>query len=128
MSTSTALSPAIQAIEAQLHDLDEALAGQDPARLEASAQQLHRVLADALTAFRHAAAEGHEPMSADLRHRLSLAQTRVMQLQQNLHFAASSITRTLDVLLPRTDGASPSTSPIEGPRTVASQALNAYKG
>jgi len=91
----------VEAIEARLVELDDALAQPDPLRLEACAQDLHRTLADSLSAFRHASATGADPMSADLRHRLSLAQTRVIQLQQNLHYATHAISRTLDVLLPR---------------------------
>ncbi len=118
----------VEAIEARLRELDEALAQPDPARLETCAQDLHRTLADSLSAFRHAASTGADPMSADLRHRLSLAQTRVVQLQQNLHYATHAISRTLDVLLPREADAPAGTASTTGPRTRTAEALNAYKG
>jgi len=118
----------VEAIEARLVELDDALAQPDPLRLEACAQDLHRTLADSLSAFRHASATGADAMSADLRHRLSLAQTRVIQLQQNLHYATHAISRTLDVLLPREADAPAGTAPTAGPRTRTAAALNAYKG
>jgi len=118
----------VEAIEARLRELDEALALPDPARLEVCAQDLHRTLADSLSAFRHATSTGADPMSADLRHRLSLAQTRVVQLQQNLHYATNAISRTLDVILPRETDAPSGTASTGGPRTRTAAALNAYKG
>jgi alkylation response protein AidB-like acyl-CoA dehydrogenase len=92
------LTPHVAAIEAQLAVLDEALVSQDAGAVAACTQALHRSLADALAAFRHA---GPDALTPQLRHQLLLAQARVTGQQSTVHRAASSIERTLSVLLPQ---------------------------
>lgn len=122
------LTTHVQAIEAQLHDLDEALRERDTVHLEAASGALHRALADALASFRRAQKAGAEPLPQPLRHRLMLSQTRVAGLQQTLLVASSSIERTLSVLLPRDESVTVITSSNAGPRTPTAAALNAYRG
>ena len=85
-------------IEAQLSGLDEALRTQDSSRLEQAAKALHKTLADALVACRHAQQVGQEPLPVELRQKLLLAQARVAGLQTITHRASSSIERTLAIL------------------------------
>ncbi len=122
------LSAHVQAIEAQIDGLDAALREQDSAQLEQMSSALHRALADALLSHQAAQQAGSEPLPQELRSRLMLAQTRAASLQQVLHFASSSIERTLAVLLPRDESAGLMTSSKAGPRTAVATALNAYKG
>jgi len=122
------LNAHVQAIEAQLQDLDVALREGDNARLGECSAALHVALASALASFRMAQQQGREPMPQELRRRLMLAQTRVAGLQQVLHFASASIERTLAVILPRDESAAPITSSNAGPRTPVAAALNAYRG
>jgi argininosuccinate lyase len=122
------LTAHVQAIEAQLHDLDTALRERDTAHLESASGSLHHALANALVSFRRAHQLGAEPLPQALRHRLTLAQTRVAGLQQTLHAASSSIERTLSVLLPRDESVTLITSSNAGPRTPVAAALNAYRG
>lgn len=88
-------------IEACLHDLDEALRTHDAPGMEKASQALHQTLAAAMAAFRHAQHLGNEPISGELRQRLTLAQTRVSALQSAVHRASTSLQRTLGVLLPQ---------------------------
>jgi len=98
------LSVAVSAIEQSLQTLDVAFAAHDAVAIEASSQALHKALADAVVAFRHAAHEGHSPVTPELRQRLLLAQSRVLGQQNAVHRAAGSIERTLSVLLPQSEG------------------------
>jgi len=99
------LSAAVSAIEQGLQALDAAFSAHDPAAIETSSQALHRALADAVVAFRHASRDGQTPITPELRQRLLLAQSRVMGQQQSVHRAAGSIERTLSVLLPQPESA-----------------------
>ncbi|RZI84917.1 MAG: hypothetical protein EOP38_06930 [Rubrivivax sp.] len=92
------LSPHVAAIEQQLEVLDAALLSQDAGAVDACTQALHRALADALAAFRHA---GPDALTPQLRQQLLLAQARVTGQQATVRRAASSIERTLSVLLPQ---------------------------
>lgn len=121
------LSSHVHDIEVQLQVLDERLRAQDSPGTEAASAALHKVLADALVAFRHAQHLGQEPLSQDLRHRLMLAQTRAMGLQQSAQRASSSLQRTLNVLLVSDEPAGSSTYESLGPRTGPGAAIKAYK-
>lgn len=117
----------VQAIEDRLLELDEALRGQDAARIDEATLALQKGLADALAAFRSARQAGQDPLTPDLRQKLSLAQIRLTTLQTSVHLASASMRRTLDVLFPPgADGVPVATS--SAPRTVAAAALNAYRG
>jgi hypothetical protein len=89
----------VQGIEAHLIDLDAHLRTQNLLAIEEASASLHKALADALVAFRHAQQQGQVPLSAELRGRLMLAQARVTGLQQSVHRASASLQRTLGVLL-----------------------------
>lgn len=92
-------------IEARLHDLDEALRSHDAPGMERASQALHQSLAEAMAAFRHAHQTGGDPLSADLKQRLVLAQTRVTGLQVAVSRASATLQRTLGVLLVQPDEA-----------------------
>ena len=94
------LAPQVAAIERHLLAPDAALGAQDRAGMEACSAELHRTLADALAVFRHAVQAGVQPLSPELRQKLLLAQARVTGQQSSVHRAASSIERTLGLLLP----------------------------
>lgn len=98
LSPALDLTPHIAAIEAQLGELDAALVAQDAQAIESCSQGLHRSLADALAAFRHA---GPDAMTPQLRQQLLLAQARVTGQQSTVRKAAMSIERTLGMLLPQ---------------------------
>ncbi|MGH6646146.1 hypothetical protein [Aquabacterium sp.] len=114
------LTPHIAAIEAQLGGLDAALLAQDAQAIESCSQDLHRALADALAAFRHA---GPDAMTPKLRQQLLLAQARVMGQQSTVRKAAMSIERTLGMLLPQEAS---STYSALAPRS-GQMAVNAYR-
>lgn len=97
------LTPHVAAIEAQLGVLDAALVSQDPGAVDACTQALHKALADALAAFRHA---GPDSLTPQLRQQLLLAQARVTGQQSTVRKAAASIERTLSVLLPQEEATS----------------------
>lgn len=122
------LSSHVHDIEERLRDLDEKLRSQDSLGMEAASAALHKVLADALVAFRHAQQEGQEPLSPELRHRLMLAQTRVTGLQQSVHHAASTLQRTLGVLLVSDAPDASATYSSLGPKVGPGAAINAYRG
>jgi hypothetical protein len=114
------LTPHIAAIEAQLGVLDEALVAQDAQTIESGSQALHRSLAEAMAAFRHA---GPDSLTPQLRHRLLLAQARVMGQQSTVTRAAHSIDRTLSMLLPQEAS---STYSALAPK-AGQMAVNAYR-
>jgi hypothetical protein len=114
------LTPHIAAIEAQLGELDAALVAQDAQAIESCSQGLHRFLADALAAFRHA---GPDSLTPELRHRLLLAQARITGQQSTVRRAAHSIERTLGMLLPQEAS---STYSALAPR-AGQLAMNAYR-
>ena len=119
----------IRTIELALLALDEALRSRDPSVVEPCAQALHKSLADALAAFRQARQQGLEPLSAELRQKLMLAQTRVAGLRTAVHRAASSVERTLGVLF-TPEGQAPADTyapPVTRPGPGAAL-LNAYRG
>jgi hypothetical protein len=102
MTASEALldAPAhVQAIETRLDALELALRGSDARAMEEACGHLQRELAEAMAAFHHATAMGHNPLTPELLKRLVLAQARVTALQPVVHRAAASIDRTLGVLL-----------------------------
>ena len=121
------LSSHVLDIETCLAALDEQLRSQDTAGIEAASAALHKVLADALVAVRHARQIGQEPLPPALRHRLALAQARVSGLQQSVHRASGSLQRTLDVLLPADPSSATGSVGPNGPLTGAQAALRAYK-
>lgn len=114
------LTPHIATIEVQLGVLDEALVSQDAQAIESCSQDLHRSLAEAMAAFRHA---GPDSLTPPLRHQLLLAQARVMGQQSTVRRAAHSIERTLSMLLPQEASATYSAlAPKSG-----QMAVNAYR-
>lgn len=114
-------------IEAHLHVLETAFATGDSQAIEQQCQRLQRSLAESLVAFRKAEQAGIDPLSADLRARLQLAQTRVQAQQVAVHRASASIDRTLGVLFPQQDAAPVSTGTTQGPASVAKALKNAYR-
>lgn len=118
------LSRHVQDIEAHLMQLDEALRGDQPLAIDAASQALHKALADAVVAVRHAQQAGQgEALPEALRQKLVLAQSRVSALQTSVHLAGSSIERTLGILLPRTESAA--TYSALGAKPGSAAALNA---
>lgn len=120
LSPALDLTPHIAAIEAQLGELDAALVAQDAQAIESCSQSLHRSLADALAAFRHA---GPDAMTPELRQQLRLAQARVTGQQSTVRKAAVSIERTLGMLMPQEAS---STYSALAPR-AGQMAANAYR-
>jgi hypothetical protein len=114
-------------IEAHLHVLETAFASGDSQVIEQQCQALQRSLADSLVAFRKAEQSGVDPLSADLRARLQLAQTRVQAQQVAVHRASTSIDRTLSVLFPQQEEASVGVTGTQGPPSVAKALKNAYR-
>lgn len=100
------LSRHVQDIEDHLQKLDEALRGDQPLAIDAASQSLHKALADAVVAVRHARQAGRrDALPEALRQKLMLAQSRVAALQTSVHRAGASIERTLGILMPPVDGA-----------------------
>lgn len=112
-------------IEAQLHALDEAFASGESAIIEQQVALLQRSLADSLVSFRKAEHAGIDPISPELRARLTLAQSRVQAQQVAVHRAVASIDRTLGVLFPGEQGVSPSYGNMS--QTPVAKALKAYR-
>lgn len=118
------LSRHVQDIEDRLQRLDEALRGDQPLAVDAASQSLHKALADAVVAIRHARQAGqHEPLPDALRRKLMLAQSRVAALQTSVHRAGASMERTLGILMPPAEGAG--TYGALGARPSTAAALNA---
>jgi hypothetical protein len=118
------LSRHVQDIEDCLQRLDEALRGDQPLAIDAASQGLHKALADAVVAVRHARQAGQqEPLPDALRRKLMLAQSRVAALQTSVHRAGASIERTLGILMPPADGAG--TYGALGAKPSTAAALNA---
>lgn len=115
-------------IEARLHDLDEALRLHDAPGMEQAAQALHQSLAEAMAAFRHAQQAGAEPLSADLKQRLMLAQTRVTGLQAAVSRASATLQRTLGVLLVQPEDEQASAYAALGQNKPLATALNKAYG
>jgi hypothetical protein len=120
------LSRHVQDIEDRLQRLDEALRGDQPLAIDAASQTLHKALADAVVAVRHARQGGHQaPLPDALRRKLMLAQSRVAALQTSVHRAGASIERTLGILMPPADGAGTGTYGALGAKPSTAAALNA---
>jgi hypothetical protein len=100
---SAAMGAHVADIEARLSELDKAFATGDGEIIAQQSQQLQRSLAESLVAFRKAEHAGLLPLTAALRSRLKLAQTRVLAQQAAVHRANASIDRTLKVLFPTED-------------------------
>jgi len=98
------MSAHVADIEAQLHALETAFAAGDSPVIEQQCEQLQRSLVESLVAFRKAEHAGVDPLSAELRGRLKLAQARIESHQLAVHRAGVSIDRTLSVLFPREAG------------------------
>jgi hypothetical protein len=95
-----ALERPLQAVEAQLSALGQALHHQDAAGVDTAAAQLHVALAAAVDHFALAARRGGVP--APLRQRLALASGQVAAQREALARATASLDRAIDVLMPRT--------------------------
>ncbi len=103
MSASHSMSAHVAEIEGQLVVLEAAFASGDGLTIEQQCLQLQRSLADSLVAFRKAEQQGIDPLSADLRQRLKLAQARIHAQQLAVSRANTSIDRTMRVLFPTED-------------------------
>jgi hypothetical protein len=114
-------------IEAHLHVLETAFASGDSQAIELQSQQLQRSLANSLVAFRKAEQAGIDPISAELRARLKLAQSRIQAQQVAVHRASASIDRTLAVLFPQHEDSPAAGAVAQGPASVAKALKNAYR-
>ena len=123
-NVNTSMSAHVADIEAHLHVLEAAFASGDANAIEKQCQALQRSLADSLVAFRRAEHAGVDPLSAELRARLKLAQARIQAHQLAVHRANSSIDRTLRVLFPQEDS---STYGNPNQTAVAKALNNAYR-
>jgi hypothetical protein len=85
-------------VEACLERLGAALTGREATVIEQQAAHLHRTLAQAVDAFRVAAAQGNVP--APLRNRLVVASGRMAAQRTVLTRANVSLDRAIDVLMP----------------------------
>jgi hypothetical protein len=121
---SASMTAHLAEIEARLGELDKAFASGDGELIAQQCEALQRSLADSLVVFRQAEQVGLSPMPGALLARLKLAQSRVQAQQAAVYRAQASIDRTLQVLLPREDGASTYGSLGQTP---AARALNAYR-
>lgn len=95
----TELEPALQAVEAGLAGLGDALRRRDSAAIESHAAELHRALAQAVDRFGAAARQGTIPPV--LRQRLTVAGGQVAAQREALARAMAALDRAIDVLLPR---------------------------
>lgn len=93
------LEPVVQAVEARLQALGQALLQRDSAAVEQCATDLHRALTDAVEAFRQAARSG--PVTPALRRRLMSATGEVAAQRESLARATAALDRAMDVLMPR---------------------------
>lgn len=120
------LTQHVSDIEGRLHDLDEALRTHDALGMESASLALHKVLADAMAAFRHAQQMGVNPLSHELKQRLMLAQTRVTGVQAAVHRASASLQRTLGVLLEQPGDTESAAYAALGANKSAASSLKAY--
>lgn len=94
-----ALEETLQAVEARLAALGEALRARDTAAIDNHATELHRALARAVEHFTHAARKGDLPQP--LRHRLARASGLVAAQRESLARATAALDRAIEVLMPR---------------------------
>jgi hypothetical protein len=94
------LEPVVQAVEARLQALGQALLQRDSVAVEQCATDLHRALTDAVDAFRQAARNG--AVAPALRQRLMSATGQVAAQRESLARATAALDRAMDVLMPRT--------------------------
>ncbi|AKJ30979.1 hypothetical protein [Caldimonas brevitalea] len=94
------LEPVVQAVEARLQALGQALLARDSSAVEQSASDLHRALTQAVDAFSQAARRGRVPPA--LRQRLVSATGQVAAQRESLARATAALDRAMDVLMPRT--------------------------
>jgi hypothetical protein len=121
------LSAHLAHIESRLEVLEHCLREQDAPGMDAAAQALHEALATAVAACQLASHQGRAPLSAELKQRIALAQTRVNGLQLSVHRAASSLQRTLGVLLAETETPDAAAYAALGkPKSLASTLGKAY--
>lgn len=93
------LEQTLAAVESRLVALGDALRARDTAAIETHADELHRALAVAVEAFRHASRGGRVPPA--LRSRLASASGLVAAQRESLARATAALDRAIDVLLPR---------------------------
>ncbi|HWP20422.1 MAG TPA: hypothetical protein VNO84_14925 [Burkholderiaceae bacterium] len=93
------LEPVVQAVEARLQALGQALLARDAAGVEQCATELHRALTQAVDAFSRAARQGGIPY--ELRRRLASATGQVAAQRESLARATAALDRAMDVLMPR---------------------------
>ena len=94
------LEPAVQAVEARLSALGEALLQRDSTGVEHCASELHRALTRAVDTFAQAARSGG-PIPPALRQRLMSATGQVAAQRESLARATAALDRAMDVLMPR---------------------------
>jgi len=93
------LESALNAVEARLAALGEALRARDANAIDTHATELHRALAAAVDHFARAARSG--PIPPALRHRLASASGLVAAQRESLARATAALDRAMDVLMPR---------------------------
>jgi ABC-type transporter Mla subunit MlaD len=103
-AVSPALLQRLEAVEAQLAQLGQALHQQDSRAIDTAAAALHQALAHAVDHFGRAARNGGVPR--ELRQRLAVAGGQVAAQREALARATASLDRAMDVLMPRVHTAS----------------------
>ena len=93
------LEARVQAIEARLGSLGEALRSRDNTAVDTQASELHQALSRAVDHFALAARSG--PISPALRRRLASASGQVAAQRESLARATAALDRAIDVLMPR---------------------------
>lgn len=99
MADSEPLESALQAVEAELSGLGQALCDRETPRIDLHSRELHAALAHAMDIFTHAARRGGLPR--ELRQRLMNASGEVAAQREALARATAALDRAMDVLLPR---------------------------
>jgi hypothetical protein len=97
-SAHEALIQSLDAVEAQLGELGQALQRRDALGIEKHAATLHAALAKAVDCFSRAAKQG--PLPAPLRRRLVSASGQVAAQRESLARATAALDRAIDVLIP----------------------------
>lgn len=96
------LDATVSAVELRLMALSDALRERDASAVERQADDLHKALAKAVSAFMHAARHGGVP--DDMRHRLATASAQVARQREALARATAALDRAIDVLMPGPQG------------------------
>jgi hypothetical protein len=93
------LELAMNAVEARLAGLSDALRARDATAIDGQATELQRALSLAVEGFARAAQKG--PLPVALRQRLARAGGQVAAQRESLSRATAALDRAIDVLMPR---------------------------